>query len=242
MCYCLCATAYKLVNNWPCNWKWVPLPANKPRLNMFCPEISLLGGLCKISLCAVTYVLLLTSLWTTDPAIGNGCHYLPTSLVWTFFAQKSPYWGACKISHLCATAYKLVNKWPCNWKWAPLPAHKPRLNMFCPEISLLGGLCKISHVCATAYVLLLTSLWTTNPAIGNGCHYLPTSLVWTCFAQKSTYWGACVKSATCVLLLMCYCLQACEQLTLQLEMGATTCPQASSEHVLPRNLLTGGLV
>ena len=40
---------------------------------------------------------------------------------------------------------------------------------------------------------------------------------------------------------MCYCLQACEQLTLQLEMGATTCPQASSEHVLPRNLLTGGL-
>ena len=239
MCYCLCATAYKLVNNWPCNWKWVPLPAHKPRLNMFCPEISLLGGL-------------------------------------------------CKISHLCATAYKLVNNWPCNWKWVPLPAHKPRLNMFCPEIYLLGGLCKISHLCATAYVLLLTSLWTTDPAIGNGCHYLPTSLVWTCFAQKSPYWGACVKSVTYVLLLtnlratdpaigngchylptslvwtcfaqkspywgacvksvtyvlllMCYCLQACEQLTLQLEMGATTCPQASSEHVLPRNLLTGGLV
>ena len=181
MCYCLCATAYKLVNNWPCNWTWVPLPAHKPRLNMLCPEISLLGGL-------------------------------------------------CKISHLCATAYKLVNNWPCNWKWVPLPAHKPRLNMFCPEISLLGGLCKISHLCAVTYVLLLTSLWTTDPAIGNGCHYLPTSLVWTFFAQKSPYWGACVKSVTC------------EQMTLQLEMGATTCPQASSEHVLPRNLLTGGLV
>ena len=242
----LCATAYKLVNNWPCNWKWVPLPAHKPRLNMFCPEISLLGGLCKIShLCATAYVLLLTSLWTTDPAIGNGCHYLPTNLVWTCFAQESPYWGACVKSVtyvLLLMCYCLQANWPCNWKWVPLPAHKPRLNMFCPEISLLGGLCKISHLCATAYVLLLTSLWTTDPAIGNGCHYLPTSLVWACFAQKSAYWGACVKSVTYVLLLMCYCLQACEQLTLQLEMGATTCPQASSEHVLPRNLLTGGLV
>ena len=239
MCYCLCATAYKLASNWPCNRKWVPLPAHKPRLNMFCPEISLLGAYVK----SVTYVLLLTNLWTTDPAIGNGCHYLPTSLVWTFFAQKSPYWRACIKS--VPYVLLLTNLWttdPAIGKWVPLPAHNPRLNMFCPEISLLGGLCKISHLCATAYVLLLTSLWTTDPAIGNGCHYLPTSLVWTCFAQKSPYWVACVKSVTYVLLLMCYCLQACEQLTLQLEMGATTCPQASSEHVLPRNLLTGGLV
>ena len=101
---------------------------------------------------------------------------------------------------------------------------------------------------SVTYVLLLMCYClqacekSTHPAIGNGCHYLPTSLVGTCFAQKSPYWGACVKSVTYVLLLMCYCLQACEQLTLQLEMGATTCPQASSEHVLPRNLLTGGLV
>ena len=50
-----------------------------------------------------------------------------------------------------------------------------------------------------------------------------------------------VKSVTYVLLLMRYCLQACEQLTLQLEMGATTCPQTSSEHVLPRNSLLAGL-
>ena len=237
MCYCLCATAYKLVNNWPCNWKWVPLPAHKPRLNMFCPEISLLGGLCKIR-CATAYKLVnnwpCNWKWVPLPA-----HKPRLNM---FCPEISLLAGLCKISHLCATAYKLVNNWPCNWKRVPLPAHKPRLNMFCPEISLLAGLCKISHLCATAYVLLLTSLWTTDPAIGNGCHYLPTSLVWTCFAQKSPYWRACVKSVTYVLLLMCYCLQACEQLTLQLEMGATTCPQASSEHVLPRNLLTGGLV
>ena len=58
---------------------------------------------------------------------------------------------------LCATAYKLVNNLPCNWKWVPLPAHKPRLNMFCPEISLLGGLCKISHLCATGCKLVCVS-------------------------------------------------------------------------------------
>ena len=235
----LCATAYKLVNNWPCNWKWVPLPAHKPRLNMFCPEIYLLGGLCKIShLCATAYVLLLTSLWTTDPAIGNGCHYLPTSLVWTCFAQKSPYWGACVksvtyvllLTNLRATDPAIGNGChylPTSLVWTCFAQKSP-----------YWGAC----VKSVTYVLLLTSLWTTDPAIGNRCHYLPTSLVWTCFAQKSPYWGACVKSVTYVLLLMCYCLQACEQLTLQLEMGATTCPQASSEHVLPRNLLTGGLV
>ena len=103
MCYCL-QTCEQLT----LQLEMGATTAHKPRLNMFCPEISLLGGL-------------------------------------------------CKISHLCATAYKLVNNWPCNWKWVPLPAHKPRLDMFCPEISLLGGLCKISHLCATAYKLVCVS-------------------------------------------------------------------------------------
>ena len=85
----LFSTAYKLVNNSPYNWKWVPLPVHKPRLNMFCPEISLLGACIK----SVTFVLLLTNLWTTHPTIGSEFHYLSTNLVWTCFAQKSPSWG-----------------------------------------------------------------------------------------------------------------------------------------------------
>ena len=209
---------------------------------MFCPEISLLGGLCKIShLCATAYVLLLTSLWTTDPAIGNGCHYLPTSLVWTCFAQKSPYWGACVksvyVQSLMCYCLQACEQLTLQLEMDATTCPQASSEHFLPRNLLTGGLVK-----SVTYVLLHTSLWTNDPAIGNGRHYLPTSLVWTCFAQKSPYWGACVKSVTYVLLLMCYCLQACEQLTLQLEMGATTCPQASSEHVLPRNLLTGGLV
>ena len=104
--------------------------------------------------------------------------------------------GLCKIRHLCSTAQKLVNNWPCNWKWVPLPAHKPRLNMFCPEISLLGAFVK-----SGTYVLLLKNLWTTDPAIGNGCHYLPTSLVWTWSCPEISLPGASVKSVSCVLLL-----------------------------------------
>ena len=162
------------MNNWPCNWKCVPLPAHKPRLNRFCPDISFLGACAK----SINYVLLLTNLWTTDPAIGSLCHYLPTSPVWTGFAQISPSWGLvpsqsimcyclptypqrtlhldmsvplpptspvwtgfAQISpyQLCAIAYKLMHDWPCNWKFVPLPAHKPRLNRFCPEISFLGA-------------------------------------------------------------------------------------------------------
>ena len=177
----LCSTAQKLVNHWPCNWKWVPLPAHKPRLNMVLPRNLRTGGLCKIRhLCSTAYqtceqlTLQLEMGATTSPQASSE-HVLPRNLLTG---------GSCKIRHLCSTAQKLVNHWPCNWKWVPLPAHKPRLNMFCPEISLLGACVK-----SGTYVLLLKNLWTTDPAIGNGCHYLPTSLVWTCFAQKSPYWG-----------------------------------------------------
>ena len=93
-----CSTAYKLGNNSPYNWKWVPLPVHKPRLNMFCPEISFLGACVKL----VTYVLLLTNLWATEPGIGDVCHYRPTRPIRNLLTR------ACKISHLCATAYKLV--------------------------------------------------------------------------------------------------------------------------------------
>ena len=93
-----CSTAYKLVNSSSYNWKWVPLPVHKPRLNMFCPEISFLGACVKL----VTYVLLLTNLWATEPGIGDVCHYRPTRPI------RNPLTRACKVRRLCATAYKLV--------------------------------------------------------------------------------------------------------------------------------------
>jgi len=62
--------------------------------------------------------------------------------------------GLCKINQVCAIVYKLMNNCPWNCKCLPLPAHKPRLNRFYPEISFLGGLRKMKQLCAIAYKLI----------------------------------------------------------------------------------------
>ena len=218
----VCAIASKLMNNWPCNWKCVALPAHKPHLNRFCLEISSLGACAK----STHYVVLLTNFW---------------------------------------------NNWPCNWTCVALPATSPILNRFCPEIPFQGPCAKSTHyvvlltnfwttdpaighvwhylptspiwtgfaqkspprgACAKSieYVLLLTNLWTTDPAIGHVCHYLNR------FCPGISLLGLVQNQSS-----MCYCFRTYEQLTLQLEMCATTCPQAPSEQVLPRNLVPGGL-
>ena len=64
------------------------------------------------------------------------------------------------------------------------------------------------------------------------CHYFPTNPVWAGFVQKSPAWGLVQNQSS-----MCYCLQTYEQLPLELQMSAATCPQAPSEQILPRNLL-----
>ena len=66
--------------------------------------------------------------------------------------------GACVKSALFVL--HLTNGWT---NFISLPSHKPRLNMFCPEICLVGGLCKISPVCTTPYKLMNKFSCTTGP-------------------------------------------------------------------------------
>ena len=133
------------------------------------------------------YVLLLTNLWMRNLLPG----------------------GLCKINQLCAIAFKIMNNWPCNWKCVPLPEH------MCYCLQLMNHWpCK----------------WTCVPPPAHKPHL-------NRFCLEISFLRACAKSIKYV----CYCFQTYEQLALQLEMCGTTCPQAPSEQVLPRNLLPGGL-
>ena len=120
--------------------------------------------------------------------------------------------GLCKISPSCITSSKRMNKFYSTI--GPQTPSEPVLT----RNPLSGGLCKISSAYAKSYKRRNKFYFTTSP-------------VWNSFAQKSPYQGLCKISPICI-----------TSYKWMNKFYFTTLPQAPSEHVLPRNLLSGGLV
>ena len=104
-----------LSKNWPCSLKFAPLPAHKPRPKRFCPEISVLGDLCK-----------------TNPLSAMACKLMnnwPISRCQKYFS----WWFVQSQSSMCyclPTTEQLALQ-------LDMCANKRDLNRFCLEICFL---------------------------------------------------------------------------------------------------------
>ena len=153
----LCAC--KLMNNWPCSC---------PRCATTCHQApseqvlfrNILPGACAES----TNYRRCNWKCVTGFSQKSASHTLELCAMFATIFPQTPFEqvlsrnllpeGLCKINQVCAIVYKLMNNCPWNCKCLPLPAHKPRLNRFYPEISFLGGLRKMKQLCAIAYKLI----------------------------------------------------------------------------------------
>ena len=117
-------------------------------------------GLCQVNpLCVIAYKLMKQLTLQLDMC-ATTCPQAPSEQV---LPRNLLPGGLCKIHQLCAIAYKLMNNWPYSWTCVPLPAHKPRLNRFCPEISFLGAWAKsINYVLLLSIACKLMNNWPCN--------------------------------------------------------------------------------
>ena len=148
------------MNNWPCNWKCVPLPAHKPRLNRFCPDISFLGACAK----SINYVLLLTNLSTTDPALGHVCHYRPQAPSEQVLPRYLLINYVLLLTNLCTTdpaIGSLCHYLPTSPVWTGFAQKSPSWGLVQNQSSTYQSFCqqwiwrlgtKWMHVCLTQVV------------------------------------------------------------------------------------------